>query len=390
MMNMKRILKGVILLLLVVSSLGKAQVVHAISPLEAIEEHKRDIIASARRTGVWPSVTAGQLILESGNPMSDLATVDNNFFGIKWSDSFADKYPGAYPVSYSTQECYDGVTVTIVADFAHFPRPADGITEHSIIWWNGCYQPELDILYDLDSTMDEFLQEMGNGPYATAENYYQSVRDVIDSFDLEELDKIAYPDGRKFCGYDGNYVGTYSYPNDGYNYDDSGNIGSITKNPNTGEEYVTISEEELVGMFPETFLLEGAKALSLPGRGSLSNKERVNLVSIKEAIALKYEWGIWDVIRVVIVFIGLCLLLYATFFGVAYIFDRTNNVIEISMISILSLGVLSYSDSDDDDGWRRVNMKGLFRIEAALILVGLFLVGGGLANLITDILYRIG
>lgn len=54
------------------------------SPLEAIEKYKKEIISSSRKTGVWASVTAAQLILESGNPMSTLAMEGNNFFGIKW------------------------------------------------------------------------------------------------------------------------------------------------------------------------------------------------------------------------------------------------------------------------------------------------------------------
>lgn len=159
--------------------------------------------------------------------MSKLATKDNNFFGIKWSKKHATRYPGAYAVSYSTKENYTGTMETVKAKFTHFPSPSDGITEHSIIWWNGYYQPELDILYDLDSSMDEFLREMANGPYATDPSYYSKLRSVIDKYDLEKLDKLAFPEGRKFCGFGDSSVGKYKYPDDGWNA--TGTVGEVVK-----------------------------------------------------------------------------------------------------------------------------------------------------------------
>lgn len=65
--------------------------------------------------------------------------------------------------------------------------------------------------------MDEFLREMANGPYATYKGYYGKLRSVIDSNNLEELDKLAFPEGRKFCGFVESSVGEYKYPSDGYN-----------------------------------------------------------------------------------------------------------------------------------------------------------------------------
>ena len=176
------------MLLLVTLVSGSVVSAEKLTSLEAIEKYKSEIISSARKTGVWASVTAAQLILESGSgEMSGLATKDNNFFGIKWADKFESRYPGSYPVKYPTTEYYDGVAHKVLADFTHFPSPADGITEHSIIWWNGNYAPELKILYDLDSSMDEFLKEMGDGPYATDPAYYTKLRNVIDKNNLEEF-----------------------------------------------------------------------------------------------------------------------------------------------------------------------------------------------------------
>ena len=48
----------------------KVHAVDANSPREVIEKYEKFIVASARKTGVWPSVTAGQMILESNNHFS--------------------------------------------------------------------------------------------------------------------------------------------------------------------------------------------------------------------------------------------------------------------------------------------------------------------------------
>lgn len=361
---------------------------HAMSPLEAIEKYKKDIISSSRKTGVWASVTAAQLILESGNPMSKLATEGNNFFGIKWADSFKTKYPGAKPVSYSTQE-HQGSSgqVTIKAEFAHFPTVQDGITEHSIIWWNGFYEPELKILEDLNSSMDEFLKEMANGPYATDVNYYSKLRATIKNNNLEELDKLAFPDGRKFCGFGDRTVGAYKYPDDGYNGSAS-EVGNVEEGAD-GVAYVVVKESELEGMYPESFFLDDYNKIELPSYDDLSIDEKVNLGKIKEGIDIQNSWSLWDTVRVFTVFIGLCILIYAVVFIASYLFDRSNNIVEISLINILSFGHLQFSDEEYEvKGY--VNKSRLIKIELALLSVGFFLVGGGLFSFIIDIMWYAG
>ena len=357
----------------------------AVSPLEAIEKYKKDIISSSRKTGVWASVTAAQLILESGNPMSKLATEDNNFFGIKWSESFKKKYPGAKPVNYSTNEHQGtGGQVTIKDNFAHFPTVQDGITEHSIIWWNGMYEPELKILENLNSTMDEFLREMGNGPYATDVDYYGKLRKVINDNKLEELDKLAFPEGRKFCGFGDRKVGEYNYPDDGYNGSAS-DVGTVEKGKD-GKGYVVVKESELEGMYPESFFLDKYDDIKLPSYDDLSLEEKINLGKIKEGIEIQNSWSLWDTVRVFTVFVGLCILVYAVVFIASYLFDRSNNLIEISLISMLSFGHLQFSDEETEiKGY--VNKSRLIKIELALFGVGFFLVAGGLFSFILDVLW---
>lgn len=355
------------------------------TPLEAIEEYKSDIIASARKTGVWASVTAAQMIQECNNPFKTLEKEGNNFFGIKWSESFATKYPGATWKLYTTAEnSGTSSATTIKAKFTHFPSPQDGITEHSVIWWNGMYEPELKILENLNSTMEDFLVEMANGPYCTDANYLIALRGHIKRYNLEELDKLAFPEGRKFCGFGNRVVGEYKYPNDGYNGSAS-SVGKIEKGAN-GIGYVVVAEANLTGMYPKSFFLDDYKQIELPSYDGLTMEEKVNLNSIKDSINSQNAWSLWDTIRVATVFSGLCILIYAVIFITGYLFDKSNNIIEISLINIMTLGHLQYSDEDIEiRGY--VNKSRLVKIEIVLFLTGFFLVGGSLFSFILDIIW---
>lgn len=119
--------KLIILVSLIVSVFAsgilKTQDVYDLTGVEAVEKYKKDIVASARKTGVWASVTAAQLLVESGSgELSELASKDNNLFGIKWSKYHADRYPGAKPVSYQTNEDYGNGTVSITDEFTSSPK----------------------------------------------------------------------------------------------------------------------------------------------------------------------------------------------------------------------------------------------------------------------------
>ena len=375
-----------LMLLLCVSIQPSEKVYSANNPFEAVEEYKSLIIASARKTGVWASVTAAQMLQECRNPFGELEKKGNNFFGIKWSESHAIRYPGATYGEYATKE-YSGTAgeISIVDKFTHFPSAEDSITEHSIIWWNGMYEPELQILENLNSSMDEFLREMSNGPYSTDVNYYTSLKTLIKQYDLEKLDKLAFPEGRKFCGFGDRRVGEYKYPNDGYNGNAS-EVGSIEVSG--GGSYVIVAEEDLVGMYPKSFFTEGYKPIELPTYDSLTTSEKLNLGIIRDNINSENSWSLWDTVRVFTVFIGLCILVYGVLFVTSYLFDRSNNLIEISLLNVITLGYLEYSNEEEEvRGY--VNNSRLIKIEIALFSVGFFLVSGGLFSFIIDIMWYV-
>lgn len=355
-------------------------------------QYKKEIIASSRKTGLWPSVTVGQLLYEGGNDkLSTLAKEHNNFFGMKWSNKHADRYPGAYAVTLDTKEYGSGGKYSTKSKFTHFPKAEDGITEHSIIWWNGYYPNELKILLDLEGgTMDAFIKAVGNGKYCPGNGgaYYKDLKSIIKSNNLEEWDKIAFPDGRKYAGFGETYSGTYSYPSDGWNAEDIQNMGTTTTNSD-GTTNLIVKEEDLVGMYKDTTFDDEAESFDTPIFEDLTTSEKVNVVDIRESILEKNAWNMWDTLRVFTVFIGIVILVYAVFFIAGYIFDKTNTLLEVSMIGVLSLGHMHFSDEDIEKRKGYVNKSRLLKIEASLFAVGFFLVAGGLFSFIIDILYFI-
>lgn len=304
----------------------------AMSISEALELYKTDIIKSSRKTGVWASLTAAQFILEAGNPVSKLAEVDNNYFGIKWGEDYAEKYPGAYPVTYSTLEDIGGTFERIDAPFTHFPTVQDCITEHSIIWWNGYYQPELDILYDLDSSRDAFLLEVGNGPYATDNGYDYKLRRIIAMYNLDELDKVAFPEGRRYCGYNGEAVGVYDYPDDGYNDDEL--IQSATYYEQQGIKKLKIEDYDLIGLPEQSKLIDVNEGIELSELKSVDTGENPMIKSLREAIEKSGTWTFADFLQMAFISLGSILLAYSIMLLVLFICSKWCNTDLVRMASL--------------------------------------------------------
>lgn len=84
------------------------------------------IMADAKQTGVPASLTAAQMMIESGWLKSGLTVKANNAFGIKGS------YHGAY-YSCLTKEFVGGKYVTITAKFKAYPSLAESIADHSAL-----------------------------------------------------------------------------------------------------------------------------------------------------------------------------------------------------------------------------------------------------------------
>lgn len=366
------------------SIIGNGGIVKAegetISAKEYIDRYENYIISACRKTGVFPSIMLGQLILESGTTLSDLALKENNMFGIKWAQSFEKEYPGSYPVEYWTSEYGQGTMGT----FASFPSVEDCILEKSKIWWNGMYENDvIPVLYDLDSTPQDVAKAIAISPYqTTGVSYGTLLIQIIEENNFEEYDKKAFPDGRKLVGYGDRIKGEYNYPNDEYNSDSVKNVGSATIS-SSGNLVIT-DEKDLEGMYPSRDFSNTFSDITLPTVDGLSTSERVNLLGIRDSIR-EQKWTIYDNLRVSVVFLGLCTLSYAMVFLVAYMFDRSNTLFDISLLGVVSLGKLRYSS--EGSGKNLVDSRRLVKVEVITVIVGLFLVSGGIFSLLVDVMY---
>ena len=150
-----------------------------------------------------------------------------------------------------------------------------------------------------------------------------------------------------------------------------------------------IKENELVGM-PSDFSI--GTDVMLPEENSLSEEEKISMESIKSNIKSNDDNWV-DYARVGVSFAGLCLIIYGVLLGVAYLFDRTNNIVDISLLAILTLGKYVVWDEDYgvNKGYNASDKKmycGNSEIIKRIVVVevaGFLLVGGHVFRLISRI-----
>lgn len=109
-----------------------------------------------------------------------------------------------------------------------------------------------------------------------------------------------------------------------------------------------VTEAELMGMPAESGLSSKIRTLNLKDLASITNYDTQHQITkIREEMELKHTFDAWDTTRVVFVFIGLLLLMYAILLALAMVFDSVNNWIDISLVTLFSLGVFHYSRDVD-------------------------------------------
>lgn len=89
-----------------------------------IEKYGPIAKAVSRGSGLFPSVTMAQAILESGNGNSKLSTHANNFFGIK-----ADKSWQGKKINLPTREVINGKEVMVDAWFRAYDSPGESFLD---------------------------------------------------------------------------------------------------------------------------------------------------------------------------------------------------------------------------------------------------------------------
>ena len=166
-----------------------------------------------------------------------------------------------------------------------------------------------------------------------------------------------------------------------------GSNGGKSDTDSTGSKIV--SEYDLVGMSRDTFL-DGFNDIRLPTYDDLGSGEQYSLVTIKNNILENRSISIYDKVRVFTVFVGLAVIVYSVLLLFALVFDSVNNIVDIELLAILTLGRLRYSE----EGFKMrksgfVDKKTLIKLSLITMSVGFLVVSGSVYNWVLDIYYNI-
>ncbi len=144
-----------------------------------IAKYKDAVIQSSRGTGLFPSVTMAQMIIESSWGEGITAQQANNFFGIKadagWTGpkKLFSTPRDAKPQNY----------------FRVYSNPKDSILDHEhFLMQNSRYQTHGVFAA---KTPDEQAKDIAAAGYAEAPDYANTLIHLIDAYNLRDLDREA-------------------------------------------------------------------------------------------------------------------------------------------------------------------------------------------------------
>ena len=172
--------------------------------------------------------------------------------------------------------------------------------------------------------------------------------------------------------------------------------GSASNSSSSSDDTATDSlgnritpEEDLVGMSElQKHLYDEAKLPELSTRDNLSIGEQYSLAVAGEDISLQKKAISWDKARVAVVFVGIWLVFYGVLLILALLFDKVNNFIEISLISVITFGLLKYSDEVRGVKGYASTGKIVF-CSVVVTLVGMLLISGGVLSFMYSVMVRI-
>lgn len=149
--------------------------------LQYIEQYKTIAINEMQRVGIPASIKMAQAIIESNSGQSTLARQSNNHFGIKCGSNWTG------PEVYREDDDYEN-GLLIRSCFRAFDDPVQSFFEHSDFLSNpksNRYKP----LFELDPyDFKAWAYGLKSAGYATDPNYPQKLIDVIEKYQLYELD----------------------------------------------------------------------------------------------------------------------------------------------------------------------------------------------------------
>ena len=170
--------------------------------------------------------------------------------------------------------------------------------------------------------------------------------------------------------------------------------GSSTyEGTNTVNKSNVITEADLEGM--EGLLVDfgdGAGPVSLADSSSLTQQEKLSLEILKNDIQDNRSNKINIFFRFMS-FLGFLLVLYSIFLGVAYLFDRSNTIIDIQLLRVMSLGKLRYWDEfyGTNPGYNKTeevmycDAMTIIKVISAITIIGLLLTNGVIFKMIVKL-----
>ena len=144
-------------------------------------------------------------------------------------------------------------------------------------------------------------------------------------------------------------------------------------------------ENALVGMKGlDLALSDNQKSIDLPTGKALTASELSSRDTVKAQREYSWQQRVTDMVRIFIVFIGLCLLLYMIVLLVAYAFDRSNILVNVCLLRVVSFGIID-PDEDEETGKLRISTKRVLQMVIVLFIVGSVLVSGVALGWVEDL-----
>ena len=172
-----------------------AKQVLAIGSEEARAKFMLDLVHDVDHSGILPSVTTAQMILESGYCGTDLALAANNCFGMKqtlsnngWGGSTWDG-KSTYTKRTAEQK-KDGTVYYVTAAFRKYPCIEDSIRDHAAYLIGAKKDANTKRYYGLTSAANyrEAIHIIKAGGYATDVKYESKICSIIERYGLDKYD----------------------------------------------------------------------------------------------------------------------------------------------------------------------------------------------------------
>lgn len=152
-----------------------------------------------------------------------------------------------------------------------------------------------------------------------------------------------------------------------------------------------IKEWELNGMPTKSEIDADAQDIELPDGKDLSLADKTNIAGIKDDINSRHK-NIYQIMNISFSAIGFLLIVYALLLSIGYVLDKSNSFINLSMVSILTMGKIKIVDKGETiseemqkEGYVKPNA---FYIRSLVIfLVGCLLISGLVQRLIMEVVY---